>query len=113
MKFVVWIFNITFFVLLAVIALMLILLTLIMHFIFRDTEAARFALLTAESVDQTMNACLHGNMDHTMSGRMGYRILTGKATKFELWLCRVLSEIDPTTDRHCIDAIEYDEVEKL
>lgn len=61
------------------------------------------------TIDQFANTLLGGNPDETISGRMGWRIKTGKATKFELWLCRVLSKIDTTTKKHCVESIEYEE----
>jgi hypothetical protein len=73
-------------------------------------EPAKKLLINAESLDQSANAMLGGHMDHTISGRMGYRIKLRKATKIEVWLCKLLSKIDQTSDKHCLDAIEWDEV---
>jgi len=66
-----------------------------------------FNLLIA--IDQLFNALLGGNPDQTLSGRMGRRIQQGRATKLEVWLCKILSKIDPYTDRHCIESIDKDE----
>jgi hypothetical protein len=60
-------------------------------------------------VDQLFNAILGGNPDQTVSGRLGKRIQEGKATKFEIVLCRILSFLDPYTNRHCVDSIDIDE----
>ena len=61
------------------------------------------------SIDQLLNALLGGNPDETISGRMGVRIREGRATRFERLLCRLLSKIDPTTKRHCVESIDEDE----
>lgn len=79
---------------------------------FKSTTGALLATRSAIGIDQAANALLGGNEDQTMSGRMGYRIKTGKASKFELWLCKQLSKIDPYTTSHCEESIEYDELEK-
>ena len=60
-------------------------------------------------VDQLANTILGGNPDQTISGRLGRRIQEGKATKLEIVLCRILSFLDPYTDRHCVDSIDIDE----
>ena len=60
-------------------------------------------------IDQLFNTILAGNPDQTISGRLGKRIKEGKATKFELVLCRILSFLDPYTNRHCVDSIDKNE----
>jgi len=74
-----------------------------------SAEGLMLAGRSAVGIDQAANALLGGNEDQTMSGRMGRRIENGKATKFELWLCNILSKIDPYTERHCVESIEHDE----
>ena len=77
----------------------------------KSDDALHLSSKCAISIDQAANALLGGNEDHTMSGRMGYRIKTGKANGFEIWLCKQLSRADPYSDTHCVSSIEYDEVE--
>lgn len=55
-------------------------------------------------------SCNHyGNPDETLSGTMGKRITLGKATRFEKSLCRILSWIDWTSKKHCIESIDKGE----
>ena len=63
----------------------------------------------ASSTDQVGNTAINGNMDNTVSGRLGYKIKSGKANCCEKLFCRILSYLDPTTKTHCISSIEDDE----
>jgi hypothetical protein len=72
----------------------------------RGKVLAKRALI---AIDQLYNGLTGGNIDQTISGRLGQRIEMGKASKAELLLCKVLSWIDPSSDRHCISSIERDE----
>ena len=58
--------------------------------------------------DQFINALIGGNPDMTLSGRIGERIRVGRATKFEVYLCRTLSIVF-FDKKHCISSIEEDE----
>lgn len=66
----------------------------------------RWFFYMAVSLDQTGNTALGGDMDNTMSGRLGEKIVNGTSTALEVRLCRALSVIDPTTKTHCISSIE-------
>jgi len=60
------------------------------------------------SLDQFANTLLMGNPDETLSSRMGKKIEKGECFGCMV-ICRILSFIDPTTERHCLDSIERDE----
>ena len=74
-------------------------------------KTSKFFFKVAIGFDQVANACLDGNEDHTISGRIGHRIETGKATKAEIWLCKLLTKLDPRTNAHCVESIEHDEIQ--
>ena len=63
----------------------------------------------ASSSDQLGNTAINGNQDNTVSGRLGYKIKSGKANCCEKLFCRILSLLDPTTKTHCVSSIEDDE----
>ena len=109
MKIIGYLLGIILWSILAIFALIY-LVVMVLSYLLKDNKQAKYFQQVAEGLDQSMNGILGGNIDHTISGRMGYRIKTGKATKFEIWLCKVLSKIDQTTDTHCLSAIEWDEV---
>ena len=52
-----------------------------------------------------VNASLLANAEkETISSMLGHKIHDGTATKGMINLCKVLSKIDKTSDRHCIEA---------
>jgi len=106
----VYILDVFFSIFLIVFAILYMILFLI-SLLLEDKKMKDRALSIALSIDQAGNNILGGSEDHTISGRMGWRIKNNKAGKFEIWLCKVLSKIDHTTNKHCIDSIEYDEVD--
>lgn len=58
-------------------------------------------------IDQLLNAMLGGNPDHTISGRIGWRIATNKATAPEKALCWFLRLFE---NKHCLKSVELDEI---
>lgn len=110
MKFLVYLFDVILSFVLISFALVYIVLLLLAVFVFRSKGMTDRAMKIVISIDQTGNALLGGNMDQTISGRMGRRIEEGKASKIEIWICHALSAIDGRTDRHCVYSIERDEV---
>lgn len=57
------------------------------------------------AADQTVNASTGGNMDHTISGRIGYNAILGNKTALELE--KVVDFI--FWKNHCREAVEKDE----
>jgi len=61
----------------------------------KRTRLMRFAL----SVDQMINVVwLNGSQDETCSSHIGRKIKAGTATKFQIFVCRVLRKIETS---HC------------
>lgn len=77
-------------------------------YLFSFTKVEWFITM-ASSTDQVGNTAINGNMDNTVSGRLGYKIKSGKANCCEKLFCRILSLLDPTTKTHCVSSIEDDE----
>jgi len=75
-----------------------------------DWESKPYWKRVLIGVDQLFNAILMGNPDETMSGRMGERIYTGKATKAEIILCKILSVV-MFENKHCLSSMEIDEAD--
>lgn len=64
-----------------------------------------------ESVDQTINAVGLGNMDHTISGRVGRAAVEGNPVGLAMEkVINTLLWFDPD---HCRQAIEHDEPKKV
>lgn len=60
-------------------------------------------------LDRNINADIfNGDRKETMSGRMGRKEIEGKRG-WRLWVCKILSIIDPRDGDHCIKSIEEDE----
>ncbi len=57
------------------------------------------------SIDQFVNTLLGGNLDETISSRMGKQIRDGKCFGCYV-ICRILHVLDPN---HCQKSIEDDE----
>ena len=74
---------------------------------------AEWFIMMAVSFDQLGNTSINGNEDNTVSGRLGYKIESGKANCCEKLFCRILSLFDPTSKTHCISSIEDDEKNKI
>ena len=70
-------------------------------------------ILMAISFDQLGNTAINGNQDNTVSGRLGYKIKSGKANRLEKVFCKILSLFDPTSKTHCVSSIEDDEINKI
>jgi len=60
------------------------------------------------SLDQLLNTILGGWPDESLSSRMGKKIEKGECMGC-YYLCKFLSLLDWTTDKHCLDNIERDE----
>ena len=65
-----------------------------------------YLLRVAVGIDQFGAALLNWNPDTTISGNIGFRIKTDRATVPEKWLCALLRKLDV---QHCIKSIEPDE----
>lgn len=63
-----------------------------------------------ESVDQTVNAVGFGNMDHTISGRIGRAAMKG--SRVALIMEKVVNALFWFDPNHCRRAIEHDEHEQ-
>ena len=60
--------------------------------------------------DQTANVMIYGKRIKTVSGRIGKRIKESKATKAEIYLCNLLSWVDPTSTKHCVETHEFEKL---
>jgi hypothetical protein len=58
------------------------------------------------SIDQLVNTIFAGNPDETISSRVGKKIKSKTASKFDKLLCKFL---DLFEKNHCIKSIEDDE----
>ena len=61
--------------------------------------------------DRNVNAdVFDGSRKETMSARMGRKLEEGNlgCCKWRVWVCKVLSWIDPRKGNHCIEAIEIE-----
>lgn len=82
----------------------------LLSFVFKPfTHSGKVFLFNqAESFDQTCNSLLNGNMDRTMSGRMGRHIKNHTAPKWMKLLCKFLSWQDPVKKKHCEEVNEIE-----
>ncbi|PHR57295.1 MAG: hypothetical protein COA44_06235 [Arcobacter sp.] len=82
----------------------------LLSFIFKpfSHSGSKFIFNQAISFDQTCNSLLNGNMDKTMSGRMGRHIKNNTAPKWMKALCKVLSWQDPVKKKHCEEVYEIE-----
>jgi len=69
-------------------------------FMVRDRDVQQYGF----SVDQALNGLIGNNRDITLSSMLGDKIASGKATKSEIVLCKALSLLDTTSDRHCLSS---------
>ena len=60
----------------------------------------------AVSLDQLGNTAMGGDEDNTLSGRLGSKIKSGNSLHPENRICYILSQLDKTTNTHCIASIE-------
>jgi len=67
-----------------------------------------YSLSLALSIDQLANASTHGNIDQTVSGRLGYAInYLNKDYFIFVTICKILNKFFRQSN-HCKDAIEFD-----
>lgn len=77
-----------------------------------STRLYRYSHNMAKSIDQLANASIFGNIDQTISGRLGKKIYLQKSTNVVYaTICKLLN-IFFHQDNHCKDAIEYDRIDK-
>ena len=74
---------------------------------FLNNNISNYHKKIAIGIDQAAAALLGWNEDMTISGHIGYRIQTGKATKIEKIICKILRFFEA---HHCIKSIEKDEI---
>lgn len=60
----------------------------------------------AIAFDQLGNASINGNIDNTVSGRLGAKIKAKKANRLEKKFDHLLSVFDPSKGSHSINSIE-------
>lgn len=70
-----------------------------------------YAISIFESSDQDINAIFGGNVDHTISGRVGYLAQTTGKTKW-LVIEKIINTLFWFDPNHCRKYIEYDRLEK-
>ena len=81
--------------------------TLATIFILLYAFTADMWLLTmAISLDQLGNTAMGGDEDNTLSGRLGSKIQSGESIHPERRLCYILSQLDSSSNTHCISSIE-------
>lgn len=68
----------------------------------------KYVLNIMISIDQLCNAILFGNVDHTISGRVGYNALLGSF--WALYAQELINLLFFFDKDHCYTSIEWDEV---
>ena len=72
----------------------------------KNTEVAPYIHKIAKSLDQLGNALFNGNIDMTISDRLGHKKEEGTMNWFEKAVCGFLEFLE---NNHCMEAREYDE----
>lgn len=64
-------------------------------------------------LDQWINTWFDGDEDETISSRLGKALVKNPDCRWCVYLCELLSRIDPAPGNHCTESIEPDEGEPL